>query len=204
MAIRFLCSGCSQPIEVDDEWALRPVACPYCRQTVTAPGESTLRDLSEIPTAAPLAPQAGDSAQPSAQPYSRKAPDAHPNQIAIVALVLALLVVAFLSFYLSVLRAHRLEMETFYRPDMTLNEQVQALSDYMDSQGQFPAWVMALSVLPLCAGLSWIGAIVCGIVAVRRPQRRRLAIAALLIAGFAPVLLCCGGGLILGPQTLNG
>ena len=41
MSIQFLCPACSQPIEIDDEWSARPVACPYCRKTITAPESST-------------------------------------------------------------------------------------------------------------------------------------------------------------------
>ena len=48
MVIRFQCSACSRPIEVDDEWGGKPVACPYCAETVTAPRESTL-DEGAVP-----------------------------------------------------------------------------------------------------------------------------------------------------------
>ncbi len=51
MAIRFLCASCAQPIEVDEEWALKPVACPYCRKTVTAPVESQIDDAVGVPMA---------------------------------------------------------------------------------------------------------------------------------------------------------
>lgn len=42
MAIQFRCTGCSQPIEVDDEHAGRAAACPYCQCVVTVPMASTL------------------------------------------------------------------------------------------------------------------------------------------------------------------
>ena len=201
MVIRFQCSACSQPIEVDDEWALRTVACPYCHKTITAPAESTLGDLSQIPTATPLTGEESHPAPLPARPHQPVARDAHPNRIAIVAFVLALTVVALIGMYLNVLSAHRLEMEKFLQPEMSFGEQMQAFSEYLESQqGQVPGWVMALSVLPLGAGLAWTAALVCAIIALRRPQRRGLAVAALLIAGFVPVFLCCGGGLILGPQ----
>src|ERR1051326_6963684 len=42
MAIQFSCPGCSQPIEVDDQFAGQTAACPYCRQVVSVPVQSTL------------------------------------------------------------------------------------------------------------------------------------------------------------------
>ncbi len=40
MAIQFPCPSCSQPIEVDDEYAGQSAACPYCRRVVNVPTES--------------------------------------------------------------------------------------------------------------------------------------------------------------------
>lgn len=54
MAIQFICVGCSQPIEVDDEFAGRSAACPYCRHVVTVPSSSTFHPDHPIP-ARPLA-----------------------------------------------------------------------------------------------------------------------------------------------------
>jgi DNA-directed RNA polymerase subunit RPC12/RpoP len=42
MAIQFRCPGCSQPIEVDDDYAGQTAACPYCRRVINVPMESTL------------------------------------------------------------------------------------------------------------------------------------------------------------------
>jgi DNA-directed RNA polymerase subunit RPC12/RpoP len=50
MAIRFHCSGCGQPIEVDDEHAEQAAECPYCQRVVTVPAKSTL-DTHELPRA---------------------------------------------------------------------------------------------------------------------------------------------------------
>jgi hypothetical protein len=199
MAIRFQCSACSQPIEVDDEWASRAVACPYCRKTITAPAESTLGNLSEIPTATPLTSPAEQPAPPAAQPPFQPAGEPHPNRIAVVALVLALAAMALVIMYLQVLASHQAEIESFYKPGMSFGDQMEAFSEYLQSQqGSIPAWVIALSLLPITAGLCWIAAVVCAIIAVRHPQRRGLAVAALLIVGGVPLLLCCGGGLFFG------
>jgi DNA-directed RNA polymerase subunit RPC12/RpoP len=48
MAIQFQCTGCSQPIEVDDEFAGRAAACPYCRRVVTIPTRSTLEPQAVV------------------------------------------------------------------------------------------------------------------------------------------------------------
>lgn len=46
MSIQFTCTGCRQPIEVDNEWANQTVMCPYCRYVQNAPAESTFRPES--------------------------------------------------------------------------------------------------------------------------------------------------------------
>ncbi len=43
MAIQFNCISCLKAIEVADEWRNRLVECPYCGDTITAPGISQLR-----------------------------------------------------------------------------------------------------------------------------------------------------------------
>ena len=37
MPIQFRCTSCSQPIEIDNEFAGQAVTCPYCEKVVTAP-----------------------------------------------------------------------------------------------------------------------------------------------------------------------
>jgi len=49
MPIRFYCASCARPIEVDDEHAGKVAACPYCRQVVPVPPQSTY-----VPTAQPV------------------------------------------------------------------------------------------------------------------------------------------------------
>ena len=93
MTIRFQCGSCSQPIEVDDEWSAKPVACPYCRKTVTAPIESTLGDPAAFQAATPI-----ETVRPGVQPVPIH-PDATPpplakNTLAIVSLALAISAVA--------------------------------------------------------------------------------------------------------------
>lgn len=66
MAIQFRCVGCSQPIEVDNEFAGRTAMCPYCRRVVTVPAETTL------PALAPAA------ARPADEPYPPGVPPLPP------------------------------------------------------------------------------------------------------------------------------
>jgi hypothetical protein len=71
MAVQFPCPSCSQPIEVDDEYAGGSAACPYCRRVVNVPRESTadLRPATmarPTPTTGVAEPAAGasDAEQP--------------------------------------------------------------------------------------------------------------------------------------------
>lgn len=81
MAIRFQCPSCRQPIEVDDAWSGQSVACPYCRNVVTAPAASTWPP-GQVPVASPSSsafappppPGAADVPQASAWPGTQTYP----------------------------------------------------------------------------------------------------------------------------------
>jgi hypothetical protein len=60
MAIRFQCPSCHQPIEIEESWAGRSVACCYCDQVVEAPHESTWAPDEETPSASPAGPASLD------------------------------------------------------------------------------------------------------------------------------------------------
>ena len=68
MAIQFRCAGCSQPIEVDNQFAGKTAQCPYCQRIITVPVESTLE--SNTPTLARPAPggMSGPPPVPSVPP----------------------------------------------------------------------------------------------------------------------------------------
>lgn len=71
MVIQFQCTGCSEPIEVDDDLAGASAACPYCGRVCTVPRESTFR-----PAAVAVARPAGgmsDTAARSADARTRGA-----------------------------------------------------------------------------------------------------------------------------------
>ena len=73
MAIQFVCPGCSQPIEVDDEIGGRSAACPYCQHVVSVPLASTLDTVAPV-TASPVdqsaAPSTSSHPGPDTAPYT--------------------------------------------------------------------------------------------------------------------------------------
>ncbi len=191
MAIRFQCSGCSQPIEVDDEWAEKTVACPYCRRTITAPAESTLPDPNEIPIASPTA--TAESAQPPPASYPPSGPDT--NRIAVVALVLACLVLVLLGLGVTVAASHSLEFTQLQEELEASREgsasQVEVFTKFIDAHGGVPpGWMIAMGLLELGAMGASIAAIICGVLGLRRAHRRPLAVAALVICGGIIVVFC--------------
>lgn len=195
MVIRFECSSCAQPIEVDGEWASRTVACPYCRNTITAPAESTLTDLTRSPMASPLV--TGEAAPTHETPlYAAVSPAQHPNRIALVAFALACCLVALIVVTHLIVAPHRLEIEDFSKSVMSAasySDVLEAQSEFLKARGGVPSWMVAYVVLQVVGGPIWIAVIVCALIAIRRPQRRGFAVAALVMAGLVPVAICCGG-----------
>ncbi len=194
MAIRFQCSACAQPIEIDDEWALKAVACPYCRKTITAPAESTLGDISRIPTATALAPQPNVAAPAPPEPWSPQpqvAIEMHPNRIAVVAFVLACCMILCLASITITTGAHVSEFEKLQKA-IESGGFLKAQQELLETHGGIPAWLIVMSVLEAVAGVAWIAAVVCGIFGVRRFQRRAFAVTTLVICGGVLVLLCAG------------
>jgi hypothetical protein len=81
MAIQFYCTGCSEPIEVDDELAGQSAGCPYCQQVIRVPLASTYR--ADSPAARPVKPDRGSAGNPHppgpgpvADEYGPASPDA--------------------------------------------------------------------------------------------------------------------------------
>ncbi len=197
MAIRFQCGSCSQPIEVDDEWAVKAVACPYCRKTITAPAESTLDEVQQVPVATGLQPAQPDP--PTSAPAVSQADLAllnHPNTIAKVALILACVQVMLLVSFQVICASHRLELEEFVNAMVeagTMAGMMKAQSEFYEARGGIPQWMITITLLQVMTGLAWIAGLVCSLIGVRRIQRRGLAVAALAITGLIPILFCCGG-----------
>jgi DNA-directed RNA polymerase subunit RPC12/RpoP len=206
MAIRFQCSGCSQPIEVDDEWASRAVVCPYCRRTVTAPGSSTLGDISTIPTA--RSALAGDETREFGHPAGAspaQAGYAGRNTLAVVAAILMGLMLIQLVAVSVIARAHAEEINTIYQHIEESTQQggdpftasQKALAELSEaSGGGIPDWYLGMILLFLGAALCWIAGVIFAGIAVTRPVGRRLAGWTIAVACIAPIYFCCMGGLL--------
>ncbi len=196
MAIRFQCAACSQPIEVDDEWAQRAVACPYCRKTITAPSESTLGDLTRIPMASPLIGGEGTATLPTPGVSTYALQTTNSNPLAVAAFVLAAVMVLLLLAMAMLTASHALDLEQLQKelqpkPGMDAGSQVRGMLEYFDAQGgRVPAWLMALGVLQITAMAACAAAIVCGLLALKRPARRPLAVIALVSCGCVVLLFC--------------
>jgi uncharacterized membrane protein len=66
-----------------------------------------------------------------------------------------------------------------------------AVLKYHESQGgQFPGWLVRMSILGIASLGSWLGAIVFGIIGLFRVVRRGMAVAALVIAGLLTMYFC--------------
>ena len=202
MAIRFQCASCSQPIEVDDEWASKAVACPYCRKTVTAPAESTLGDVTRMPTASPLGTGPAGGATGPLPPDPLASPDLSANHVAVAALVLVCSAVALLGVANLILAPHREEINRLIetmRPAQTFAEMMELQGEYIQEMGGLPGWMMAAFSCEIGAGMAWLASIVCAVIGVRRVRRRRLAVLSLAIAAVVPIFFCCGGIVGAGP-----
>lgn len=196
MAIRFQCAACTQPIEVDDEWALKAVACPYCRKTITAPAESTLGDLSRIPMASPLMGVGGAVALRTSAPSAFAPPDSNANPPAVAAFILAAAMVLLLLSSTMIVASHPLELEQLQKdlqqqPGADAGSQVQSIMRYIEAHGgRIPGWLMAAGWLGFFAMAAWPAAIVCGLLALRRRARRPMAVIALVSCGCVTLWFC--------------
>ncbi len=204
MTIRFLCSACGQPIEIDDEWSSKPVACPYCRKTITAPAESQFDNLKDVPTATPLRNEPAEQPIVVSVPYgdSRSSIPAQTNRVAVAAVVLAVAVMVQFAVLMMIGAAHVSEFEHIEslakaRQDegaSPFEAQQQAMLQYLEDQGGVPPqWLMGMMMLYAGIAASWIAVVVCGIIGARRTYRRRMAVVALVFAGMLPVIVCCSG-----------
>lgn len=193
MALRFQCAACSQPIEIDDEWSGKAVICPYCRKSVTAPSESTLEEAHALPVAAPLESPHGitDPNDAPAQPV----PHSRKNTLALVAFIAAMASILMIVAWAFLLSAHQPVVEELFKPERSVSEQMDVFTEYIDSQGGSPPiWLILAMMLPFAFIGASLVALVCGLIALRKPTRRPLAIAGIIIGGI-PILFLCAGRL---------
>ncbi len=186
MAIQFQCPACSQPIEVDDEWSDKPVACPYCRKTVTAPQDSTLTADAAVTMASPISPVAPEGVTvPGYDPAYGGGPayDPQPKQRNPMAVWSIVLSSAALVLYVagSVLAA--IGLLGFLGPDAT-PQQMQDVVEDVIQRGELPT-ALAIGVCAVMLALPcWLVGLVLGIIALSRTRAQRgLVIISLVICG---------------------
>ena len=202
MAIQFPCASCGQPIEIDDEWGGKTVACPFCHSRINAPLESQLAETEQVPTAAPVTPGVAQTDSSVVPADSVGVPER--NRLAVVAAILAGLALIGLLTFNRIVAAHQEELQqvqnrTFELMDegtgMFVASQKASMEVYEDNGGVPPNWILALGLVMALSGLVWLAALICGIFAVRKPFHRQYAVAALVACGISPVIFCCCGGL---------
>ncbi|UCG16553.1 MAG: hypothetical protein JSV19_00650 [Phycisphaerales bacterium] len=206
MAIQFQCPGCNQPIEVDDQWSSRPVACPYCRQTVTAPAASTLDDAAAPPMASPLGglrPSAPSGTPtdahgaPGPVPFhdTLAVPAGESNPFAPWALGLSCLgLLVFLAINITM----GMKVMSLAGPDATPEEVRETLAEMQKDAfdqaqaGTMPGWVIGVVLGMLLVFVLWVAGVILTVLAMRRPIRRGMSIGALVVCGVLPMLICAG------------
>ncbi len=196
MAIQFHCTACSKPIEIDDEWAAKTVICPYCRASVTSPLESSREFENGQPVASPLS-AGSDGLQSTITSQT--------NHIAVVAVMLAVILILCVACQLVLYQTHGAEIEDFVNKVTALVEQGAGMLEatqevlQLDAEtgtGTIPDWMVAINLVNALSLAVWIATVVCALVGMRRAAKRPLAITAIVIAGVAPVIFCCGGFLV--------
>ena len=194
MAIQFNCVSCQKAIEVSDEWSCRLVECPYCGDTITAPGISQIPVRTETP-ATNLEGPVSQSPLPSAAntlesgDFQLVRPQRRFDGLALAALLFCL---ASMVLYGVVIVLMAMKVFEQVGPNAT-PEQIEAVVDQWSEDT--PAWAMKMAVLSVLGFGAWlIGAIMAVIAFVRnrRNPRGKLANWALLLSCYVPLLLLLG------------
>jgi hypothetical protein len=181
MAIQFHCPSCRQPIEVDGEYALKEVACPYCRKVVTAPAASTL--VSPPPQARavgePLTGQVG--------PVAGRAPAPYPPRVSRLSLVgFSLAVGSLLIILLGGMAMRSVVEEYAQKKKLQLQDAVPALQqELMNGKAPPNVGFLFLGASMACVGfLANVGGLVCSLIALFQPTGRKSWAIAGTVVGF--------------------
>ncbi|HNQ22997.1 MAG TPA: hypothetical protein PKK06_07880 [Phycisphaerae bacterium] len=199
MVIRFPCGACGQPIEVDDEWAQKPVGCPYCRKTVTAPAASTFEVGTAVPMARPASepPAMGTFGPTSAPAWGAPMPltalaPASANTIAVVALILACTALSLLVLGGFLALPHAAELQAHQERAQEVGVVKASMELVDEGSGRPPGWLILLSLTQLAAILSGLAAVICAALGLRRLPRRGYAVAGLALGSIPIIMLCAG------------
>jgi hypothetical protein len=189
MTIQFQCPACSQPIEIDPEWGGQAVVCPYCRKTVTAPPESTYSPGPQIPMARAPVGRTGFELISEVPAIPQYGPPPTRNLVAMWAMILSWASLVCMAIAKVIFRPHYPEIASLAEKGKTPMEIQQAIMQQYG--GVFPDWLLQVSALIFLALLLWIAGLVCAMIGVRHPTRRRWAVMSLITLGFIPILACC-------------
>ena len=182
MPIQFLCVSCEHPIEIDDEWAGKSVACPFCRNTVVAPVDSTYEPPSVVPAARSVEPDRADGTR--LDPPSQTG----GNIVALWAFGCASL--SLLAFFIfNVVVTSR--VVDAIGPEPT-HEQFEKYLYGLLQAGERPEWLGAALLAFFLATALWVAGLICAILSLRRPTRRGFAYAAIGLLGVLPAWILLG------------
>lgn len=190
MSIQFLCVSCRQPIEIDDQWAMKVVECPYCHEQVTAPASSTYQPGEPLvargvaggpPSAVMSAPAAG----PMTPERTRSG-----NAVAVASLVLSGLSLLLFVVFMGLVGA---KLSSVMSPSATPEQQAQAAQQFvLDAAKKGEPWVVTASFLMIGALACWAAGVICGLIGVSKPVRRGYAITGLAAAAIPLVIVLAG------------
>jgi len=206
MAIQFRCPGCSQPIEVDDDYAGQTAACPYCRRVINVPTESTLgaepssvargADHEQTPGTAGAAPQ-DDASPPGTPPPPPSPAGLHVGpapgprdraartfgNYALICAVIVLLLFAVVFFYSFAAVGQEIMKDPTSQPSPERMAEIQ--EDLLNN-----VWVQGAQLV--IALLALLGVIL-GVVSLRQSSRGNWrAIASLVVCGLFVFCICSG------------
>jgi endogenous inhibitor of DNA gyrase (YacG/DUF329 family) len=170
MTIQFQCASCGNPIEIDDEWGGKAVACPYCRKSVTAPMDSTF-----VPETAPSARAIGSS----------EASDRNTVALWAFWLSLASLVVMIGSNIIFLPK-----LIEIVGMDSTADQARERLNSFVQEHVDLktvPGWLLAFMASFVFVVLFWLGGLICAVLGLRSPVRRGWVYAALGTLAFLPL-----------------
>jgi DNA-directed RNA polymerase subunit RPC12/RpoP len=193
MSIQFRCSGCDQPIEVDDEHAGKMAACPYCHRVVAVPQTSTFEGGPIMPARPAGSPEGETPTLPTPPtPEWQAEVDLRARAarrlgnyawiclgITIALLAAAAFIVGSLMF--SKLGPGQITPESLHEVQTQVEQELAKRSDFIALSFAFEV----LSVVALALSVASV---------VRSPQRNARGIAALIVSALF-VLCICGGSL---------
>lgn len=198
MAIQFTCVSCEKAIEVADEWSCRLVECPYCGDTVTAPGISQPPPKPADQVVTPIASIEGSTPQqtfqPAANTYEASDFKLVQRRKRFDGLALTGLIFCFASMALYAASVGLFVIEVFERAGPNASpDQLQEFAKQASENP--PAWANKMMLVGgLAFGVWLIGAIIsiAAYIRNRRNPRGKLANWALLLNTYVPILMLLG------------